>query len=61
MRLWKEQTMSRYSELRKGLEARNQNGGASRDEWYMFLLTDMAVSLAVIADQLKGDQEGADE
>ena len=53
--------MSRYSELRKGLEATNQNGGVSRDEWYMFLLTDMAVSLAVIADQLKGDQKGADE
>lgn len=45
--------MSRVEEFKKGMYELNIDGGASKDKWYLFLLADIACSLAVIADKLK--------
>jgi hypothetical protein len=45
--------MTRLEELTARLDNLNKNGGLPRDDWYMMLLTDIAVSLATIADELK--------
>jgi hypothetical protein len=48
--------MSRYENLIKTVNAMNKNG-ASHDAWLLMLLTDIAMSLAVIADEVK-DKKG---
>ena len=45
--------MSRRDEFLNGLNKTNRNGGVSADEWQMFLLTDITLSLATIADALE--------
>lgn len=47
--------MSRYEELTESINAKNKKG-ASYEEWLLFLLTDIALSLAVIAD-MRGGRE----
>lgn len=49
--------MSRRDEFLNGLNKTNRNGGVPADEWQMFLLTDIALSLATIADTLKETRE----
>lgn len=44
--------MSRYKELIESISEQNTNGGISFEKWTTLLLTDMAISLAVIADAL---------
>lgn len=44
--------MTRIEQLTKALEIQNENGGASNEQWMVWLLTDIAVSLANIADRL---------
>lgn len=47
--------MSRYENLIKRINDKNKNG-ASYNEWLLVLLTDIALSLAVIADEAKVDK-----
>lgn len=51
--------MSRLEELTNDLEKSNDNGGNTRDDWILFFLTHINVSLAIIADCLseKGKQD----
>ena len=51
--------MSRYKELIESISKQNTNGGISFEKWTTFLLTDLAISLAVIADALV--EEDTDE
>lgn len=44
--------MTRIEQLTKALEKQNMQGGASNEQWMVWLLTDIAVSLANIADKL---------
>lgn len=44
--------MTRIEQLTKALEKANMQGGASNEQWIVWLLTDIAVSLANIADRL---------
>lgn len=44
--------MTRIEQLTKALEKQNMQGGASNEQWMVWLLTDIAVSLANIADRL---------
>ena len=44
--------MTRIEQLTKALEKQNMQGGASYEQWMVWLLTDIAVSLANIADRL---------
>lgn len=44
--------MTRTEWLTKALEKQNMQGGASNEQWMVWLLTDIAVSLANIADRL---------
>ena len=48
--------MSRYEDLIETMNKQNKNG-ASYNEWLLMLLTDIAMSLAVIADEVK-DKKG---
>ena len=52
--------MSRYENLIKRVNDKNQNG-ASYNEWLLMLLTDIAMSLAVIADEAKVDKNDQSE
>lgn len=45
--------MSRREDLEKLLDSGNADGGMSIETWEMYLLTDIAVSLATIADELE--------
>jgi len=51
--------VSRYKELIESISEQNTNGGISFEKWTTLLLTDMAISLAVIADTLT--KEDSDE
>ena len=52
--------MRRTEGLEKALEAANKNG-TSFNEWVMLLLTDIAYSLAVIADKMtEGERDESD-
>lgn len=44
--------MTRIEQLTKALEKQNMQGGASNEQWMVWLLADIAVSLANIADRL---------
>ena len=52
--------MSRLEKLMNDLEEINDNGGYTKDDWILFLLTHINVSLATIADCLSkgGEQNG---
>lgn len=51
--------MGRLEKLTNDLEEINDNGGYSKDNWILFFLTNINVSLATIADCLseKGKQD----
>lgn len=50
--------MGRLEELTKDLKKVNDNGGYTKDDWILFFLTHINVSLATIADCLrKGDEK----
>lgn len=59
--LWRENDMSRYEELMTVLDKQNKCGGAEYNEWMMFLATDIAMSLAKIADALTGGTAGEND
>lgn len=42
--------MTRIEQLTKALEKQNMQGGAPTEQWMVWLLTNIAVSLANIAD-----------
>ncbi len=44
--------MTRYEDLIETMNKQNKNG-ANYEEWLLMLLTDIAMSLAVIADEVK--------
>ncbi len=46
---------SRYEDLIETIKAKSKNG-ASYEEWLLMALTDIAMSLAVIADEVKVDK-----
>lgn len=52
--------MGRLEELTNDIEKLNDNGGNTRNEWILFLLTQINISLATIADCLSkgGEQDG---
>lgn len=56
-----ENDMSRYEELMTALDKQNKCGGAEYNEWMMFLATDIAMSLAKIADVLTGGTAGEND
>lgn len=56
-----ENDMSRYEELMTALDKQNKCGGAEYNEWMMFLATDIAMSLAKIADALTGGTAGEND
>lgn len=43
--------MTRTEELQKGIDEANKER-TSKDQWYLLILTDIAYSLAVIADKM---------
>lgn len=49
--------MSRYKEFTDAMAEQNRQGGISYEKWIMFLLTDIALSLATIADALTEAEE----
>ena len=49
--------MSRYKELTNAIANQNRQGGIEHKKWMTFLLTDIALSLATIADALAGPEE----
>lgn len=57
--------VGRLEELTNDIEKLNDNGGNTRNEWILFLLTQINISLATIADCLsKGggqEEDGANE
>lgn len=44
--------MNRLEKFIKACEANNKNGGLNKDQWITFLLTDIAISLATMADAM---------
>lgn len=44
--------MTNREKLEKDIECMNKKGGKSADEWNMFLLTEIADLLAMIADKM---------
>ena len=46
--------MTNREKLEKSIESMNKKGGKSADEWNMFLLTEIADLLAIIADKMGG-------
>lgn len=49
--------MSRYKEFTDAIADQNRQGGIEYKKWITFLLTDIALSLATIADALAGPEE----
>lgn len=49
--------MSRVKELENILKQLNEEGGININEWMMYMLTDVAYSLARIVDVLEGVEE----
>lgn len=49
--------MSRLKNLQEACAENNKNGGLNKDQWIMFLLTDIAISLATISDAMTGGGE----
>lgn len=49
--------MSRYKEFTDAIADQNRHGGVEYKKWIMFLLTDIALSLATIADALTEPRE----
>ncbi len=49
--------ISRVKEFGDALTDANQKGGMVRDDWTMFLLTDIALSLARIVDALEKEDD----
>lgn len=52
--------MSRVDELTDMMRQMSKKDVIPKDEWFMFLLTDIAVSLAAIADALNRKDGEAD-
>lgn len=52
--------MSRQDQLRKSINNLNARDHASFNDWVLLLLTSIADSLAVIADTLQEQEEGAE-
>lgn len=54
--------MSRLENLQDAIAHQNRKGGIPFDKWVTLLLTDIALSLATIADALteKGDNDDTD-
>ena len=44
--------MSRLKQFQEACAEHNKNGGMNKDQWIMFLLTDIAISLATISDAM---------
>ena len=44
--------MSRLENFQEACAENNKNGGMNKDQWIMFLLTDIAISLATISDAM---------
>ena len=49
--------MSRYREFTDAIANQNMHGGIDYEKWITFLLTDIALSLATIADALESSQK----
>lgn len=49
--------MSRYKEFTDAIAKQNRQGGVGYEKWIMFILTDIALSLATIADVLTKAEE----
>lgn len=49
--------MSRYKEFTDAIASQNRQGGIDYEKWITFLLTDIALSLATIADVLTEAKE----
>lgn len=49
--------MSRLEELNNGLDNIEKSNGMAYPKWMVFLLSDIAKSLAVIADKMTDDNE----
>ena len=53
--------MTNREKLEKSIECMNNKGGKSADEWNMFLLTEIADLLAIIADKMGGEVENGND
>ena len=53
--------MSRLNDLQEAIANQNSKGGIPSDKWMVFLLTDIALSLATIADAMTKEDGDADE
>ena len=52
--------MSRLNDLQEAIANQNSKGGIPSDKWMVFLLTDIALSLATIADAMTREDGEAD-
>ena len=53
--------MSRLNDLQEAIANQNSKGGIPSDRWVTLLLTDIALSLATIADAMTREDGEADE
>ena len=52
----KDKRMSRVEEFKNGLKNANKNGGMDHDRWVMYMLSDIALSLARIVDVMEAER-----
>ena len=52
--------MSRLNDLQEAIANQNSKGGIPSDKWMVFLLTDIALSLATITDAMTREERWFD-
>ena len=53
--------MSRLNDLQEAIANQNSKGGIPSDKWMVFLLTDIALSLATITDAMTREDGESNE